>query len=173
MSTPIIFLDIDGVLNNPGCYLIASGSRTPPDPKCVEALNYITESSGARIVVSSSWRIGREVIELRELLIGWGVKAPVISKTPYLGTMRGLEIADWLLRHEGTRYYPSSFIVLDDDPDAEPFLDHLIQTAGHIGLTMADAERAIRHIQSANAVNPQTVIDTSEERRQKELRGKQ
>jgi len=143
MSFPVIFLDIDGVLNNPGCYAIASGSRTPPDSKCVEALNYLTDATQANIVMSSSWRIGRAVIELRELLSGWGVTGTVIDRTPNLGSARGLEIAEWLLKHEGTVLYPSAFVVLDDDSDAEPFPDHLIQTNGSIGLTMADAERAI------------------------------
>jgi hypothetical protein len=52
----IIFLDFDGVLNNPGCYEIASGSHTPPDQSCVDALNRIISETGASIVVSSSWR---------------------------------------------------------------------------------------------------------------------
>jgi hypothetical protein len=36
----ILFLDIDGVLNNPGCYAVASGSHAPVEPSCVKALNY-------------------------------------------------------------------------------------------------------------------------------------
>lgn len=52
--TPIIFLDIDGVLNR-HVFNREAGSGTI-DPKCVKQLNRILRATGAKIVLSSAWR---------------------------------------------------------------------------------------------------------------------
>ena len=58
----IIFLDIDGVICTPKTdfrYL---------DIRCVNHLNNIVEDTGAKIVISSSWRYGRTLKGLQNLL---------------------------------------------------------------------------------------------------------
>ena len=54
MSDAVIFLDIDGVLNN-----FASIERYEDtlDPDCVAVLNGIIAASQAEVVISSTWRL--------------------------------------------------------------------------------------------------------------------
>lgn len=52
-----IFLDIDGVLNNQP-YLLATHDRTHIDERSVKALGKICRKLKAKVVISSSWRIG-------------------------------------------------------------------------------------------------------------------
>lgn len=149
--TKVVFLDFDGTINNPGCYRAGTGSYVPADASCIGALNHITDATGAAIVVSSTWRLCRSgLMFCREKLSDWGARAPVIDVTPRLigergilavAQSRGAEIYKWLLENE--RYEIESFVILDDDSDMGPLMDRLVKTEGHIGLTMAHAERAI------------------------------
>ena len=111
-------------------------------PACVAALNRILATTKARVVVSSCWRIGRNLPELRELLRDWGVKATVIGRTPNLGTTRGSEIAAWLKEFEQSRDV-AAIVILDDDADMDGLSKFLVKTKFEPGLTEADADRAI------------------------------
>lgn len=150
MSAPkVVFLDIDGVLVNRRSLKERSGLRAVADNKCVYALNHVTTSTGAVIVLASSWRFcGLE--EMRLILAHWGVRAELIGCTPdltippptrgalYLGVPRSREIQAWM--DENGR--PDSFVILDDDPDAD--VDgRQIRTQFEVGLTEANAHRAI------------------------------
>lgn len=137
----IIFLDFDGVLNNPGCYAQASGERVPADPNAVAAINHLIEKTGAIVVVSSTWRY-MGIMHCRENLNRWGVNGDVIGVTPRLEHVnRGAEIDKWLKDYE--REAVDSFVIIDDDADMEPHMERLVRTNGRVGMTMADAERAI------------------------------
>lgn len=126
----VVFLDIDGVLNytqwyvsdrNPGNL---DGKEGDIDPLCADRINLICEKTGAKIVLSSDWRISWPYCMDR--LEKGGIKQGlVIDKTPehmwveHCGkdfldyTSRGSEIDDWLLRHpECDRY-----VILDDRKD--------------------------------------------------------
>lgn len=50
---PILFLDIDGVLNDHTKY--ASGCTTIL-PRCVEQLNWLIRTTGCGLVITSAWR---------------------------------------------------------------------------------------------------------------------
>ena len=56
----VIFLDIDGVLNSEEYYeSFPDGEFIPPiDPVCVERLKRIVDRTGAKLILSSSWRGG-------------------------------------------------------------------------------------------------------------------
>jgi hypothetical protein len=126
----VVFLDIDGVLNytqwyvsdrNPGNL---DGKEGDIDPLCADRINLICEKTGAKIVLSSDWRINWPYCIDR--LEKAGIKQSlVIDKTPehmwveHCGkdfldyTSRGSEIDDWLSRHpECDRY-----VILDDRKD--------------------------------------------------------
>lgn len=50
----VLFLDIDGVLNN--LKILTEAGCSGIDPQCVRELNRIVAVTGCRIVISSSWR---------------------------------------------------------------------------------------------------------------------
>jgi hypothetical protein len=79
----IVFCDIDGVLNNPGCYSRRSATGIPPDTDCVAALNRILLTTGARIVISSTWRFDGLPF-CREEFAEWGIVDAIIDVTPEL-----------------------------------------------------------------------------------------
>jgi hypothetical protein len=142
----VIFLDIDGVMNNleslrfPRTKVASSKhSYSVAHPSCVEALNRITSATDARIVISSTWRgIGLQV--LFEIFHQWGITGKTIGYTPLGGRTceRGAEIQEWLSAHE-----VDSFVILDDGDDMGHVRHRLVQTDYQVGLTEADADRAI------------------------------
>ena len=138
----VIFLDIEGVLVNLG----AQGTGGEADPACVARLNRLTESSGAALVVSSTWR-SQGLDEITGLLRGWGVTAPVagitddlsyLDLTSPIGIQRGDEIGQWLDAHPEVE----AFVILDDDDDMAGLRPYLVQTEDGVGLTDEQAERA-------------------------------
>ncbi len=131
-ETSVIFLDFDGVLLN------AQSHAGHADAQCVQALNRITEETGAKIVVSSSWKHGRTVENLKLLLQQWDVAGEVLDKTPVCYGERGTEIRMWCSEHNVRR-----FVILDDDPDMDGLGEFLVRTNFLTGLTMANAEQAI------------------------------
>lgn len=128
----IIFLDIDGVLNNQLWYKSIKDINPQNneeydilqfDPRCVSLLNDVTDNTGAKIVVSSSWRKGRDLEELVELFEKVGITGEVIGKTPILSfdyenyrtlAPRGCEIDAWI---EINKYPITKYTILDDDSD--------------------------------------------------------
>ncbi len=165
----IIFLDIDGVLVNRKSLM----ERPRPhrhsnaDPDCVAALNHIAAETGAGIVVSSVWRIGRTRADLREIVNShFGVIGSVLDKTPHMttkkdfGTLMAIEVSaergdeiDYWLRSDH-RWPIESFAILDDDDDMGIHKGRLVKTEFEPGLTMADAERAIRILNHGVAKRP-------------------
>lgn len=136
----LIFLDIDGVLINREACRRGFGKA---DSKSVALLNSLTTATGASLVLSSCWRIGKSVPECRELLKSFGVTGSMIDRTPVahdLTLKRGDEIRSWLYS------YPrdiSSFIILDDDADMCEFLPRLVQTTFEFGLQRDHVFKAI------------------------------
>jgi phosphoglycolate phosphatase-like HAD superfamily hydrolase len=143
----VIFLDFDGVLVNRKSWYVRSGKMSTADPDCVAALNRITDVTGACIVVSSTWRVGQTLDSLEKILRSWHVTGFVASKTPQLDGMvgpvwvnvtRGQEIQAWLDHNPGCE-----FVILDDDSDMDRLHARHIKTEFDVGLTAADAEKAI------------------------------
>jgi len=92
------------------------------DSECVANLNILTDKLNADIVISSTWRI-QGLDYMQELLAEAGVKAAVIDTTVkpniYDGK-RGLEIIDWIKRHN----YKGDYLVIDDEiGDIENIID--------------------------------------------------
>jgi hypothetical protein len=140
----IIFLDIEGVLVNYN----ASANNGEADPECVARLNTLTDSTGAALVISSTWR-SQGLAELTELLRGWGVTAQVagitddlsfLDLTTPIGIHRGDEVGQWLDAHPNVE----DFVILDDDDDMGALKPFLVQTADGAGLTDEQVERAAR-----------------------------
>jgi hypothetical protein len=147
----IIFLDFDGVLNPPGGVIRGNPqdlTRPKMGPEAIANLNYIIKSTGAKVVVSSTWRrVG--VNFLQAALNNNGFHGEIISTTPFVNRHhRGGEIRQWFLYTHITQEV-DSFVILDDDDDMDPLMDHLVQTDPLQGLTRTDAERAIEILNRA------------------------
>jgi hypothetical protein len=135
----VLFLDIDGVLNH-----AASGRREGVpgmaawlDPRHLEPLNRVALATNARLVISSSWRVGRSLEDVRTLLRDFGVLAPIVDATPVAESRRREEeILTWLARHPEVQAYA----VVDDElrvDDDSPLAPHLVGTRMDEGLTLA------------------------------------
>lgn len=139
----IIFLDIDGVLNYYGMpdnrlYLI--------DRRAVETLNLLIEKTGAKIVISSTWRLLNSLAMIKSLLIEKGFKGEIVGKTPSINTngrIRGDEIQAWLEEHPDVKEY----VILDDDSDMGPLKGRLVKVDGKFGLLTDDVTKAIEILQ--------------------------
>jgi hypothetical protein len=132
----VIFLDFDGVLAP-----IRRWDRYEDlDPACVQVLNEIVARCSADVVVSSTWRHGKTVAELQEILDAQGFAGRVLDKTPsdLPAPDRGREIAAWLAEHDVADY-----VIIDDHVIMGELRTHLVQTHPAHGLRPADAQRAI------------------------------
>jgi DNA-binding LacI/PurR family transcriptional regulator len=159
----IVFLDVDGVLvtgDDPACFkdmaLIDGEHLNHFHQSCVAALNHITDTTGAKLVISSTWRGSHKFETLKRHLIAEGVTGEVYDKTPilrdrdHMSVFRGIEIQCWLSRrdHEDIE----SFVILDDDSDMCHLMRRLVHTffrdykrdGTETGLTMEHAEKAIQ-----------------------------
>lgn len=143
----VVFLDIDGVLNDGDAYDWAIEPKALFTPRCVKAFNRIITTTWAKIVVSSAWRhlyheehMSRNGFQ--ELLRSHGIRGTVLGFTGDERDDRHEEISEWLAGNPVDHY-----VVIDDWEDAggpHPF----VQTAGLVGLTEADADKAIQLLQT-------------------------
>ena len=147
----IIFLDIDGVLNNaefmphhrgrPSEY--AYGQFVGEDyfnPHCVANLNKIVRATGAKYVLSSSWRKLFEIDTMREFFLHQRVHGELMDYTGSDTTrVRGYEIQTWLDENPGVE----SFVILDDDRDMEHLMPYLVHTSWAKGLEEHHVQKAI------------------------------
>jgi len=133
----IIFLDIDGVLNH-ALYIKSnmSGGATRGEecisPKALNLLRHVVDNTNAKIVISSTWRIGRTMEWFIELFDrkGWS-DAPIVGLTPIKGQLtRGEEIDLFISNFE---HRISKHVILDDDSDFRKD-QPLIKTTWETGL---------------------------------------
>lgn len=179
MSTglKVVFLDVDGVLNSETFMLKREelhhqlGHADPSRPKrettcecfrlacqidrdAIARLNRLVAETGAKIVVSSSWRKLLDPPELHRVLVSHGLVGEIIGETPdghndpemlatfgYLDRIfRGHEIDLWLRKHPEV----DRFVILDDGSDMEMHKNRLVQTDCQEGLLDEHVELAIR-----------------------------
>ena len=130
--------------------LACSNEFTFVDTRKVLRLRDIVERTGAKLVLSSTWRLGAmpdafylEREALRELAAEFRrVRCPLwFDVTPYLPrAKRWQEINAWLMNHD-----TDDFIILDDvGEELKPFDDKLVLTNMRDGLTKERAELAIK-----------------------------
>lgn len=153
MTSPLIFLDIDGVLNSHRS--VFSEDETPLDPENIACFNRIVSATGAGIVVISTWRYFTPFDELRRYFAEAGILGEIVDIAPDLITgvsneaarlvTRGQEVHAWFAEQGAADPCAPGevFVILDDRADHEPYLDRLVLTSIECGLTDADADRAI------------------------------
>lgn len=141
MSAPtkVLFLDIDGVLNSRRTVIACNGfphcfdeaNKKKFDWIAVGMIRELCEKEGASIVLSSSWRHGRNAVHE----CANGLDLPIFDRTPDLPGVRGEEIQDWLNRHPEVTHWA----IVDDNSDMlGSQLEHFVQTSEEEGLLFSD-----------------------------------
>ena len=151
--TKILFLDIDGVLNR--CGATPKDARGLEEPK-VGLLEWILQRTGARVVLSSTWRKADHLLQrISAVLASRG--HPILDCTPvldgqpapgsllYTSVPRGSEIQAWLNDNPEV----ARFVILDDDADMGPLLPHLVNTYSFTGLTPEIATECVARLNAA------------------------
>jgi hypothetical protein len=143
----VIFLDIDGVLNRIG----TNDGNNYFDPDCVDQLRRIVKETGAKVVLSTSWR---EFADWKNMLIQFfhAIRIEVIDCTAVKeNENRTEEIKEWIRNNQDK---VKNYVVLDDNDMTKDFPDHMVRTCaeGRIGLDHEWAEEAIR-VLKYNEVN--------------------
>jgi len=162
-----LFLDMDGVMTSSD-YMF--GPRRPAaedgdcrspyamiDPATIPRLNAIVEPTGARVVITSSWRLVHKIGIIANALMRHGFTGKVVGKTGYSvagdsRTRRGIEIQDWLDKHAGREQLGEHavtrrIVILDDDRDMGPLLPWLVQTTWQSGLLDDHVPLALKILQ--------------------------
>ena len=143
-----LFLDIDGVINSEDYAVYRYLSKQFDtdefiDERAVVFLNHIIEQTGAKVVLSSSWRADYEKTE--ERLKTAGFKFDLFDKTPYhYSRHRGTEIKMWIDKYEKEHGPLESYAIIDDDGDMLPEQkQNFVQCSANHGLTVQDAFETI------------------------------
>lgn len=114
-----VFLDIDGVLNSYSYDMKRTENDGNIDKTRLLVLKQVIDKTGAKIVLSSSWRvhwdkdpdicddIGKEINS-----VFWEAGLEIYDKTPKVGYLeRAEEVRIWLKDNPGV----TSFVILDDN----------------------------------------------------------
>lgn len=154
----VIFLDFDGVITT-----VLSNWKL--DKKKMDMVKQICDATGAKIVVSSSWRryTIEQTIELittkqkekhcqhflyPEYIIDitarmYGFKSG--NREEHFGLYRGVEIEQWLSEHQDV----TNYVILDDDTDMLLCQkNNFIKTNAYSGICKKDVEKAIKILNS-------------------------
>lgn len=156
----IIFLDFDGVITT-------YQSKWKIDMNKIKIINDICDKTDAKIVVTSSWRIGyRGVVStFQEYLKQYFIKHEYEGIFKYIfdkfinnivgmtesGSCRGNEIKFYMKEHPEVENY----VILDDDSDMCDYqLFNFVQTDTYEGITKRDAKLCVDILNGAEVINP-------------------
>ena len=141
----IIFLDIDGVLNNKKTVERHQG-YIGINPFLVMVFNRIIFATDAQIVLSSSWRLFPDGVEEVERRVMKCMSLTGRSETGF----RGDEIKKWLEDHKDLEI--ESYAILDDYSDFYPD-QPLFKTTWEEGLTQEVADKVVAHLNKQTSSN--------------------
>lgn len=172
----VVFLDVDGVLNAGRRVTKGTQGFNLPDwvlPHAVHHINAIARITGAKFVISSTWRIGHTIPELRQMFAEAGIMGDIIGKTEQgpcnwhhdagfpecYQDHRGSEIKDWLRNHalvyaDQPEQQVTAYAVLDDDGDMASVRDHYVKTAYDRGLTRKERDKVVEILGKLDAQDP-------------------
>lgn len=146
----VIFLDFDGVIST-------YQSKWNLSIEKLLLLRQIVDNTQAKIVVTSSWKVGKQNVEdFRDsLYINWRTNNiqsknqeimcdfvnSIYDITDSNGNCRGKEIQRWLDKHTDE---VDSYVIIDDDTDMlDEQLYNFVQTDGYYGLSDRTVSLAI------------------------------
>jgi len=132
----VVFLDVDGVLHP---YHARPNQQFRP--ACMKRLKAIIDTTGAKIVLSTSWRRTARAtaavnLQLKRHDIPTAVDKTRIRNNEYL---RNEEVLHWIAQHP----YVTHWVAIDDLPMPQ-LGEHYIQTSPDTGITESDMNKAIR-----------------------------
>ena len=150
----VIFCDVDGVLNNDETTAISPNGYRGVSNELIRNLRNIVRETGAKIVLSSDWRLVRDDPEhskdyrylVRKLRFAGGLT--IDGHTDDISwSKRGTEIKKYLQDHPEV----TDYVILDDLPFRDFLfcreLRHLVLTDSRTGLTEEDVKRAVKILQ--------------------------
>ncbi|QIG68119.1 hypothetical protein EVB55_184 [Rhizobium phage RHph_Y68] len=148
----LLFLDVDGVLNNSrhrnpykGCMdeKLFLGSF---DPKCLGfLLNVLDDVPDTKIVISSTWRKDPLLMKVLHTKLGRYSRNVIGSTESFNHGFRGLEIEHFLYTY--FRDQEITMCILDDDGDFFPHQKQFhIQTDPEYGVTKTIAYRVLQRL---------------------------
>ena len=161
-----IFLYFDGVITT-------YESKWKIDMNKIKIINDICDKTNAKIVVTSSWRIGHrgDVLAFNGYLTQYFIKnnyldnfkdtfdkfiGNIVGMTKCLskyidGVVRGDEIKSYMSEHHEVENY----VILDDDSDMCDYqLFNFVQTDPYEGITERDAKLCVDILNGVEIVNP-------------------
>jgi hypothetical protein len=97
----------------------------------ISVLNKIIEITGAKIVITSSWRTDANISMWQRFFDMVGIKGEIVGKTPKLGGLRGTELFCFMLDWNDPKRQDQwdikgkglidGLLILDDDNDFQEF----------------------------------------------------
>lgn len=145
-----IFLDVDGVLNNTRHIMKIYDllgtklahrlhewyGQTILDYKCCNLIKKLIKNTNAKVVLSSTWRLGKKDCEIVENEL----EQQLYGVTPFLNQIRGNEIAQYLIEHPEI----SNYVIIDDDSDMlKEQMPHFCYVDRYIGFTKQNYNRCL------------------------------
>ena len=160
LPTKVIFLDFDGVVST-------NDYKWHLNPVKVLSVTELCKNTGARIIVSSSWKVGCSDTEhfkdwLKRCFLTKEIRenCPDLFNTfiDYIAGItdvgvgeRGMEIRDYLKRHDEIVNY----VILDDDSDMlEEQLFNFVQTDTFEGITEREVKLCTVILNGEQVLNP-------------------
>lgn len=140
-----IFLDCDGVMNNERDIVDRTKDGRDHEiytleTRCIKLLRELVENTGAKVVLTTTWRKLRTLEELKILFHNKGFNMKhIIDVTPDFkkkcGSVRGNEIHDWLEKNLDYNEF-HRYVIFDDDSDMLYWQrNNFLLCDGYIGLT--------------------------------------
>lgn len=152
----VLFVDIDGVLV-PSWSLSYTNELTkfgtdPFDKECIKKLNKIIDSvDDIELVISSNWKDGLSISEIRELFDQSGVNKKPIAFTPknkkynsmFLEYGRLVEILQFVVNHRLQNWVAIDDLELTKEDKYNIIHPHFFKTKEHEGLNCPNSEEEI------------------------------
>lgn len=136
----VVFLDVDGVLNN--FDMIRDYGFDYIDDDMVRRLGMVISQTDADIVLSSYWRLNPKDRSLVDAALKkWGMF--VHDRTPHMPGPRFVEISQWL----GENPEADRYAIIDDDEEAGVGMEaSFFRTDPEVGITFEIAKKVIVHL---------------------------
>lgn len=157
----VLFLDIDGVLNDEGVFRDRRFGPFPINHVSVLRLHEVVRQTGCQIVLSSAWR-GMTILERKldaDFVFepythdGCASARHEDGSTIRMHERRGHEVAEWLSRHPEV----TTYAIVDDESDFLPEqMPHLVQTDIKDGLTQEKADALVALLRAKIAQEERT-----------------